>query len=70
MTCHENLKGDETHIAMTFCSDCHNKSNSELSLGSSFSEGCGEKCFDCHDQWPNDGYHADLEKCISCHTKK
>ncbi|WP_041223996.1 hypothetical protein [Deferribacter desulfuricans] len=70
MSCHESLKGDETHISMTMCANCHNKSSSELSITSSMNDGCGDRCFDCHDKWPNDGYHADLQKCIDCHSKK
>ncbi|KAA0259121.1 hypothetical protein FHQ18_03300 [Deferribacter autotrophicus] len=70
MTCHQKLIDDETHISMTMCATCHKKSSNDLSIFSTMNDGCGDRCFDCHDKWPKDGYHADLDKCIECHTKQ
>ncbi|MGA1846135.1 hypothetical protein [Deferribacter abyssi] len=55
---------------MTMCVNCHKTSSNNLSIFSTTNNGCGDRCFDCHDKWPKDGYHADLDKCIKCHTKQ
>ncbi|MEC9491592.1 hypothetical protein [Flexistipes sp.] len=76
MSCHAELKNSEEHKSLKTCIDCHDPAEKKPDLSADSllnmprgDEGCGENCFECHDQWPKDGYHAPLETCQNCHNK-
>ena len=67
MTCHPKLIGEMRSLSLTTCIKCHKPSEQKsfsLSLG-----GCGDRCFQCHAEWPKDGNHASLNTCLNCHEK-
>jgi hypothetical protein len=78
MTCHSELSDSQEHKPLQTCIDCHDPADNnkgELSAGSllksEFNQkaaGCGNNCFECHDEWPKDGYHAPLDSCGKCHS--
>lgn len=71
MTCHPKLIGDKDHLAMENCIKCHTPSSQQkiFNLGGGATGECGNDCFQCHNMWPQDGNHAPLNSCKSCHVK-
>jgi hypothetical protein len=74
-SCHYKIEEKEGHEILATCKTCHqdNVENQDNDLfifefKPNKHNACGGSCLQCHDKFPNNNEHIQLNKCKDCHA--